>query len=327
MNDPMPYLVSVIIPVYNVEPYIQVCIDSVLKQSYSRFEVIVVDDQSPDDSINRVKEFNDARIKVVTQENRGLSGARNTGIRHAKGEILAFLDSDDFWHPEKLERHVQQLVNDPEIGLSFSASELIDELGQRLNRRQEPINKVDFSAPRIFCRNPIGNGSTPVIRRSVLDQIAFQSDGKPWLQYFDESLRQSEDIDCWIRLVLQTDCRFAYLDQGLTYYRLNSGGLSANVEKQFNSWLRVYEKVASAHPDFAKRYGELAKAYQYRYLARRLLLEGNALNALDLLKKAFKADWSIIWREPARSISTLIATLSLCVLPSKIQQRIIQTFI
>ena len=268
-NNP---LVSVVIPVYNVQQFIKQCLDSVLQQTYSNVEVLVVDDGGLDQSMAIVEEYNDARLRIIKQQNRGLAGARNTGIRAARGGLVALLDSDDYWAADKLEKHVKIMLNNEKCGVSFSSSMFIDEQGNSLHRLQEPLDKKNFDSSRIFCRNPIGNGSVPVIRRDVLDQIAFKTVEKPYIQYFDESLRQSEDIDCWIRIALQNDTSFEYIDEPLTFYRLNSGGLSANVDKQFETWQQVLEKVTRLAPAFAKQYGRLAKAYQYRYLARRLIL-------------------------------------------------------
>jgi len=320
-------LVSVVIPVYNVERYIEQCLASVRAQTYSNLEIIVVDDASPDNSIALIETIEDARIKIVRQANRGLAGARNTGIRTAQGEFVAFLDSDDFWHPDKISRHVAQMSQNPEIGVSFSASMFVDENGVSLNRRQEPAKKSSFTADHIFCRNPIGNGSAPVLRKDILDAIAYTGADKDYLQYFDERLRQSEDIECWVRIALQTQTTFAYIDQPLTYYRLNGGGLSANVDKQFMSWEFVLEKLQAYAPQFARRYGDKAKAFQYRYLARRLIIEGNTDKAATLMFKALNTHMPILWNEPLRTWSTLAASFGLSLVPKKARLQLIQKLI
>ncbi|MGL5077637.1 MAG: glycosyltransferase family 2 protein, partial [Waterburya sp.] len=116
-------LVSVIVPVYNVEDYIAQTINSVLNQTYPHFELLIIDDASPDRSLEICQQFRDPRIKIISQKNRGLAGARNTGIRHAQGDYLAFLDSDDLWLPEKLAQHIQHLESAPQVGVSFSRSQ------------------------------------------------------------------------------------------------------------------------------------------------------------------------------------------------------------
>ncbi|MFT6047580.1 MAG: glycosyltransferase involved in cell wall biosynthesis [Arenicella sp.] len=320
MNSP---LVSVVIPVYNVEHFIKTCLDSVLAQSYENLEVLVVDDGSPDQSIPIVEQYNDQRLRIIRQENRGLASARNTGIREARGDFIALLDSDDFWSADKIQKHVAVMLANPKCGLSFSASMFVDENGKSLNRLQEPYNKEDFNSPQIFCRNPIGNGSVPMIARSVFDQIAYKSAGVQHLQYFDESLRQSEDIDCWTRITLQTETEFHYIDKPLTFYRLNSGGLSANVDRQFEAWERVLAKVTYLAPEFAKKYGRIAKAYQYRYLARRLILEANTFKACRFIGKALITSPMIIIKEPKRTLTTLVASLGLSLLPISARRKIV----
>ena len=98
--------ISIIIPVYNVEPYIRRCLDSIKAQTFTDFEAIIVDDSSPDGSIKIAMEFvaSDSRFKIVTRENGGLSAARNTGIEHSVGRYIAFIDSDDFIAPTYLEK-------------------------------------------------------------------------------------------------------------------------------------------------------------------------------------------------------------------------------
>ena len=316
-------LVSVVIPVYNVERFIKQCLDSVLLQTYSNIEVIVVDDGGPDQSIAIAEKYNDPRLRIVKQENRGLAGARNTGIRAARGELIALLDSDDYWAEEKIEKHVAIMLANKKCGVSFSSSMFIDEQGNSLYRLQEPLDKINFDSSRIFCRNPIGNGSVPMITSAVFDQIAFKSADKDYIQYFDESLCQSEDIDCWTRIALQTGTSFEYIDEPLTFYRLNSGGLSADVDKQFETWERVLEKVFDLAPAFAMKYGSLAKAYQYRYLARRLILEADTFKACKLIVKALITSPQILVNEPKRTLATLGASLGLTMLPVGVRRRLI----
>ena len=121
--------VSVVIPLYQTQDYIGAALSSVLAQTFTDFEVIVVDDGSRDGGPEIVRSRADPRVRVITQENRGLAGARNTGIRQAHGDLIALLDADDLWDPRKIELHVAQLDADPALDVSFSASRLIDEHG------------------------------------------------------------------------------------------------------------------------------------------------------------------------------------------------------
>lgn len=313
--------VSVIIPIYNVASVVAETLKSVLAQTYTDFEVLIIDDGSTDDSVVICQEFQDVRFQIIHQQNRGLAGARNTGIRHAQGDYLAFLDSDDLWLPEKLERHVQHLDTTPEVGVSFSRSRFIDAQGQPLGIYQMP-KLMDITPGYLFCRNPISNGSCVVIRKAVLDEIRFQDNlyGAVEDFYFDDSFRQSEDIECWVRIALQTTWKIEGIPEALTLYRVNMGGLSANTLNQYAAWERIVVKAQASHPDFVKTWGNKARAYQLRYLARRAASQRSPKMATQLLHKALVTNWRIILEEPRRTLLTLAATYSLWLLPQPFYQ-------
>ena len=309
-------LVSVIIPVYNVENYIARTIDSVLNQTYSNFELLIIDDESPDRSIEIALQFDDPRIKIIHQKNRGLAGARNTGIRHAQGDYLAFLDSDDLWLPEKLAQHVKHLESMPQVGVSFSRSQFIDGQGRALGIYQMP-KLQDITPSHLLCRNPIGNGSAPVIRREVFEAICFQDNlhGEVEDFYFDENFRQSEDIECWLRVAAETPWKIEGIGEALTLYRVNGEGLSANVLKQYDSWQQMIEKHRPRSPELLAKYENPARAFQLRYLARRAVRLKNAQMAVSLTHQALATHWQIVLSEPARTIQTIIAAYLLRLLP------------
>ncbi len=310
--------VSVVMPVYNVEKFVAQAVQSVLDQSYEDFELLIVDDCSPDRSIEICRQFDDPRIRIISHRvNRGLAGARNSGVRHAQGELIAFLDSDDCWHPNKLRRHVQHLHQNPRVGLSFSRSEFIDEAGNSLGCYQMP--RLKNITPRyLFARNPIGNGSAPVIRREALEEIAYMADfdGVPESRYFDSTLRQSEDIECWMRIALTTYWKIEGIPAALTYYRLNSGGLSASIFKQLESWEQMRILTARYAPGFVAQHGQHARAFQLRYLARQAIRLHDGKAALLLCRRALACDWRILLREPTRSILTLVASSVLRLSPA-----------
>ncbi len=308
--------VSVVIPLYQTQAYIAEALASVLAQSFTDFEVIVIDDGSNDAGPEIARSTGDSRVRVVTQENRGLAGARNSGIRIASGEFVALLDADDVWEPEKLARHVAHLDQDPLLDVSFSASRLIDERGGDVGLVQSPRGN-SFRPADFFCRNPIGNGSVPVIRQRALERIAFHDGRFGRTCWFDESFRQSEDIECWMRLAVIGQCRFGYLDEALTRYRVNSGGLSANVEAQLATWRRFRDKVATYAPELIAQYGRRAEAYQLRYLARRSVRTAARGQALALMLDALRLHPATLIEEPLRTTSTIAAALAKSVLPTR----------
>jgi len=309
--------VSVIVPVYNVEKYIAETINSVLAQTFTDFELIIIDDESKDRSIAICEDFTDRRIKIVHQKNRGLAGARNTGIRHAQGEYLAFLDSDDVWRSQKLEKHVQHLDANPSVGVSFCSSEFIDDDSQPLGIYQIPQHQ-GITPDIILCRNPIGNGSVPVIRRDVFQDIEFPENfyGAEENFYFDDRFRQSEDIECWIRIALTTNWQFEGIPELLTLYRVNTGGLSANMLKQLDSWEKAIAKTRTYAPEFIAKWESLARAYQLRYLARRAVRNRDGKAAVQLINRALATNWKILIYEPKRSLLTIGAAYLIWILPS-----------
>lgn len=321
--------VSVVMPVYNVRVYIQEAVSSVLAQTFENYELLIVDDESPDDSISLVEsQFSDPRINIIRQENRGLAGARNTGIRHAAGAYIAFLDSDDFWQSDKLQKHIEAMEADANIGVSFSESLFVNERSESINQIQSPYIKRDYTARRVFCRNPIGNGSAPVIRKSVLEQIAFTGKNKhsaqvDYWQYFDESLKQSEDIDCWSRIAIITATDFFLIDEPLTNYRVNNDGLSADVENQFKTWRQFVEKLAILAPEFVQKHDSAATAFQCRYAARRCLTQAEGRQAARWMWRAIKADWWALFEEPKRTLITILACALFSIIPQSWQRKIV----
>ena len=311
MENSTPPIVSVIVPMYNVGKYIEQCIESVLAQTFRHFEVLCVDDECTDDTLHKLARFRDPRIRVISQKNRGLSGARNTGIIHSRGIYLAFLDADDFWASDKLAKHVVHLNSRPAVGVSYCPSILVDDEGQPMGIQQTP-QLTDIVTQTIMCRNPIGNGSAPVIRKQLLMKMNLNSAGADRLMIFDESLRQSEDIELWLRIALNTSWKFEGIKYPLTYYRINSNGLSANVGKQFASWSTAMEKNRVGHEGFFKQHYGKAKAYQQRYLARRAIQSQDAVSALWLIHKALLTHLCILRDEPLRTLTTwLCAYLAL----------------
>jgi glycosyltransferase involved in cell wall biosynthesis len=312
-------LVSVIVPVYNVEAYLADTIRSVLAQTYTNFEMIIVDDGSTDGSLDIARGFSDPRIKIVRQTNRGLAGARNTGIRNAQGEYLAFLDADDLWLTQKLALHVRHLQQNPQVGVSFCRSSFIDDTGNPLGINQMP-KLTEITLEHLLCRNPIGNGSAPVIRREVFAAIEFSQNryGSEETFYFDEDFRSSEDIECWVRIMAKTDWQIEGIPETLTLYRVNNQGLSANVDKQFDSWSRMLEKTREYAPELIADWGNKAKAYQYRYLARRAVRSQDINRAFELLGCALQTHWQIIIEEPRRTLITVAAVGLLKLLPPQL---------
>jgi glycosyltransferase involved in cell wall biosynthesis len=316
---------SIIVPAFNVSATLAETLNSLLKQTYPTFEVIVVDDGSTDDTAQIAAQFaRDRRVRVIRQANRGLAGARNTGIAAARGDVIGFCDSDDLWLPQKLALHVAHLEANPHVGISYCGSALMNNAGALTGQAQRPrLTNVD--AASIFKRNPIGNGSAPVLRRAVLEDIAFRPRHEPsrdW--YFDETFRQSEDIECWLRIALSTDWAFEGIPGLWTQYRIASGGLSAATDRQLAAWERMVEKLTPLNPAFFEVNTPVARAYQLRYLARRAISDLDAPRAASLSRAWISQSRLPLIEEPAKSVVTLAAAVVLAVLGRQVLQRMMQ---
>lgn len=314
--------ISVVVPLYQSERTIAETMRSILAQTFADFEVIVVNDASSDGGPAIVESFGDPRVRIVAQENRGLAGARNSGIRNATAPYIAFIDADDLWHPEKLEWHKRHLDANPAVGVSFSHSRLIGEASEPLGLVQSPRQDT-FTASDIFCRNPVGNGSSPVIRRTALDAIAFHDAALGRTCWFDESFRQSEDIECWTRIAATTPWQFRCVERPLTDYRITGAGLSANIEKQLATWRRFRAKVADYAPSLERHSGNRAEAYQLRYLARRAVRSADRRAALGLMVQAIRLHPALLTEEPTRTTTTVIAACVQRLLPASSFDRLV----
>lgn len=310
---------SIIVPAFNVAATIGETLTFLLAQTFDDYEIIVIDDGSTDDTSVVVEPFcADHRVRLIHQRNRGLAGARNSGIAAARGEFIGFCDADDLWEAEKLAAHVRHLTRTRRVGVSYSGSSLIDDNGDVLRTRQRPRLR-NVSTQHILKRNPVGNGSAPVIRRAVFEQIAYRpphETTRDW--YFDETLRQSEDLECWLRIALTTDWEFEGIPGLLTRYRISSGALSANTAQQFATWSQAIDKLYHLRPMFFDKHVPVARAYQYRYLARRAVSDLDGKRAAALMSLSMQSSVRPFFEEPAKSLVTLAAATVLKAIPVKI---------
>ncbi len=295
---------TIVIPVFNGASTLREAIDSALAQTYPTFEVLVIDDGSTDDSADIVRSYDDRRLRMVQQDNGGLNSARNTGIREARSDFIGLLDADDIWEPTKLAKQMAHLRSDPTIGLSFAGSWMIDVNGQPTGLHQTP-QVAGITPSDLLYRNPVGNGSTPVMRRAALDEIAHPHPTEGHICWFDEELRQSTDIECWIRLSLQTEWKIEGIAEALTGYRVNPAGLSANVLRQFDTWLQMVQKTAVYAPHFIAEHGAHAKACQLRYLARRAVSLRQPGLAWAFARASLSSSPRILMDQPLKTITTV----------------------
>jgi glycosyltransferase involved in cell wall biosynthesis len=186
----MPQAISAIITTYNYGRFIAGAVESVLQQSVRPDEILVVDDGSTDGTADIVAGYAAAGVRYVSQANGGAGAARNRGLRETRGELVAFLDGDDRWLPDKLARQLDHLHRYPSVGLITGGECQVFEGGQAsMLVTRPPVGAARFY-PQILIENTIGNPSLTLIRRACFKQVGG----------FDESLRLGQDWDMWIRI-------------------------------------------------------------------------------------------------------------------------------
>ena len=230
--------VSVIIPVYNGECYFARTIESVLAQTYSAMEIVVVDDGSRDSSQDVVARYlNHTNVRLIAQENAGVAAARNTGIRVAAGEYIALVDQDDLWLTDKLARQVEYLDEHPEIALVHSKIHFIDEAGERIPDPDWAWVAPTFGQvlPELVKRNSICT-CTVLMRKRALEQAGL----------FRQELAPADDWDLWLRVAAGHPIGF--VDAVTACYRVHQGNESRNLLKMQEAEIRVVETFIREHP-------------------------------------------------------------------------------
>lgn len=223
--------VSVIIPAYNQGVYLEQAINSALEQTLPDLEVIVVDDGSTDDTAEVARRFSDERVRYIYQENRGLSGARNTGIRNSSGEWVTFLDSDDVNLPEKHAILMKLFETQPELGLVVGTCVIIDQNGEQLGKPAAVSLPADTT--RLLLWNPMHVGSV-MVRRQWLERVG----------PFDETLRAYEDWDLYLRLA-RLECRMGWTQTLVAKYRFHTLQMTRERERMTRASFAVLDKVFS----------------------------------------------------------------------------------
>jgi glycosyltransferase involved in cell wall biosynthesis len=223
--------VSIIVPTYNRAHLVTETIDSILAQTFKDFELIVVDNESTDNTDEVIKSYTDGRIRYFRNQNNGLVAVnRNYGINKANGEYIAFCDDDDLWMPEKLERQVKLLDLNKELGLVYSDSYIMDENGN-LERYTLLSSSKLFRGnvfDKLFQMNFIPM-LTVMIRREVLSRVGG----------FDPKYIIAQDYDLWLRIAEHYPIDFT--EEPLAKYRIHGGSVSRNWELAANEGFRLTE--------------------------------------------------------------------------------------
>jgi len=270
-------LISVVIPAYNAEKYVEEAIDSVLNQTFQDFEIIVVDDGSKDFTKEKVLNIADTRIRYIHKENGGPSSARNTGIKSARGKYIALLDYDDIWMPQKLERQLAKFNLEPDLGLVYSWVQSINPDGShRFVAKPETEGWVYND---LIIDNFQHNGSVQLIRKECFEKAG----------YFDESLLNVQDWEMWLRLAKYY--KFGVVREILVKYRVRPDSHSKQHRKLTKAFVRIMDKeLKTANESVRKLKNQLYAGHYYGMFRRCYIYDNDKLCALKYLLLSFNYD-------------------------------------
>jgi glycosyltransferase involved in cell wall biosynthesis len=255
MAKPHPTF-SIITPVFNAGPYLVRAVQSALRQSYSDFELILIDDGSTDNAIDEVAKLADPRMRILRQANQGAPSACNAGLEAARGTYLAFLDHDDLWAPAKLSRHLDSFGAHPDVDLTFTWTSYIGEgdqdLGLPLRRWR---GRITFE--QLLLDNVIGASSSVAVRRSIIEKTGG----------FDTHLPLTYDLDFYLRVLRLCQANALAIPEVLTFYRRHSVQMSKDWRVLRKDWRALMEKFRSLAPKETARLELRANLNMTRYFA------------------------------------------------------------
>lgn len=222
--------VSIVMPAYNAGHYIEAAVRSVLNQTYTDFELIVVDDGSTDSTEEIVRRLSGADTRIVllrNEKNSGVSASRNAGVARAKGEWIAFLDSDDLWREDKLEKQLALLNRHPDGVLSYTASAFMDEAGNRYSYMLEAEEETTY---KTLLRKNLLSCSSVMVRRDVMLRYPMGGD------------HMHEDYAAWLQILSEVPCAYG-LNEPLLVYRIHKHSKSENRVRSAKMMFYSYRHV------------------------------------------------------------------------------------
>ncbi len=280
--------ISIIIPTYNHAHFLKRCLESVISQTFVNWEAIVVNNYSEDNTIELVNSFTDPRVHLVNFRNNGIiAAARNEGMRQSCGNLIAFLDSDDWWYPNKLEIAAKYLNN---TDIVYHALDIFTNKGKRLIKR---IRSVHLKKP-VFIdlmkhSNVLANSSV-VIRKSIIDKVGGLTEDKRFFA--------TEDFDLWLKISRITD-RFLYIPKSLGAYWIGENNITEVSEKQIKRLKAIYDKYLNLLSDrdresavikmsylfgrYKHKIGSLDEAFQYYKISVKSKILEERLKSLILM--------------------------------------------
>ncbi len=229
--------VSVVLPSYNSMTYLPETLESVLRQTFTDFEVLIINDGSSDNIVQWASGLVDPRVRLISQQNQGVSVARNTGIAQAQGEYIAFLDADDLWEPTKLEKQVPCLKDNPEIGLVHTWMAVIDQQGKPTGRVMTS-NAEGEVWQQLVEQNTVACSSV-IVRRSCFETVGV-------FLPRNECPVDVEDWEMWIRVASRYP--FAMVKEPLMLYRQHPNNTSKNWQSLEQAYTIVIERAFKCVP-------------------------------------------------------------------------------
>ena len=245
MSAALP-LVSVVIPTYNRAAVIGASLESVFRQDYPNIEIIVVDDGSKDDTEHVMEPYIAKGVRYYRQENRGAPTARNAGVERAEGELIAFLDSDDAWEPNKISAQVRRMGESfPDVALIYTGMRKVDQNGALLGYKTPSKRGAIYLD--LLRDNVVGSTSTALVKASVVREVGG----------FDTALRSRQDLDLWLRIAKKYS--IDYVADPLVIYSVHTDRISSNMDSKIQGSERVLDKYF----DDIRRYPAILAEHYY----------------------------------------------------------------
>ena len=287
---------SVIMPAYNGADYIDKSIKSVLDQTYTNFEIIVIDDASKDITAEVVQRFNDSRIKFIRHEvNRGSNAARNSGIRASSGRLIAYLDQDDLFHPEKLQYHKTFYDMNPSIGASYNSRFELNCSSNTIRELWRPPLQLSLSDLLIgFPISPTDTVHTRdwVIKTGLWDENIWFNGG---------------EMDLYCRLVL-AGCSFAGIDRALNYRRRYTNRIISNLSEKCDAEIEVQKNIFADPrcPEEVKKFKSIAFSQSYLSWSNYAFEQKETSLGQSYLREAIRLTPDLLEGKPAKLFHFLI---------------------
>jgi len=261
-------IVSVIVPTYNREKYLRIAMDSVLNQTHKNIELHIIDDGSTDGTRMLVNSYDDDRIKYYYQANQGQSVARNVGLNNARGDYICFLDSDNLWKLDKLERQIKLMDENPDYQIIYGDNEIIDEHGQVQLSKQTMRRYSGDIMTQLLVANFI-NFNNVIIKAECFKEMGGMN----------ESTRVADDYELFLKL--STRYKFLYVPETFSQYRVMENQISSNKDRRFQSNFTILN-------NFINKYGDLMDGKTINYTWCRFYTNRGRYHAsVGRLKQAF----------------------------------------